>query len=95
MNRQPDISETAGNGHGKAAQAVAGVGEDLERASEKLGERVEAAKKTLADAGTEIAARARQSARATNEYVHGHPWQAAGIGAVVGLLVGIAVSRRS
>lgn len=94
MNRQPDIADTIGNAHGKAAQAAVGVGEDLERASEKLAERVDAAKKTLTEAGTEIAVRARQSARATNDYVHGHPWQAVGIGAILGLLVGIAVSRR-
>ena len=94
MNRQPDIAETAGNGHGEAARAAADVGADLERASEKLAERVDAAKKTLTEAGTEIAARARQSARATNDYVHGHPWQALGIAAILGLLVGIAVKRR-
>ncbi|MEX1993948.1 MAG: hypothetical protein WD929_04735 [Steroidobacteraceae bacterium] len=94
MNKQPDIAETAGNGHGKVAQAAAGVGEDLERASENLAERVAAAKKTLTETSTAIAARARQSARATNDYVHGHPWQALGIAAVLGLLVGIAVKRR-
>jgi ElaB/YqjD/DUF883 family membrane-anchored ribosome-binding protein len=97
MNRQPDIAETAGNGRGEAARAAAaptGIGEDLGRATEKLAERVGAAKRTLTEAGTEVAARARKSARATNDYVHGHPWQAVGIGAILGLLVGIAVKRR-
>ena len=70
------------------------TGKDLERAKEKLAERVEAAKVTLTEAGGRIAETARQSARATDTYVHEHPWQSVGIGAILGLLVGIAVSRR-
>ena len=70
------------------------TGQDLERAKEKLSERVESAKQSLSEAGTEIAERARESARVTNTYVHEHPWTAVGIGAILGLLVGIAVNRR-
>ena len=69
-------------------------GEDLDRAKEKLAERVEAAKESLTEVSNEIAAKARQSARATDTYVHEHPWQSVGIGAILGLLVGLAVSRR-
>jgi ElaB/YqjD/DUF883 family membrane-anchored ribosome-binding protein len=70
------------------------TGKDLERAKEKLAERVETAKVTLTEASGRIAETARQSARATDTYVHEHPWQSVGIGAILGLLVGIAVSRR-
>jgi ElaB/YqjD/DUF883 family membrane-anchored ribosome-binding protein len=70
------------------------TGADLERAKKKLAERVETAKESLAEAGTEIAERARESARVTNTYVHEHPWQSVGIGAILGLLVGIAINRR-
>lgn len=70
------------------------TGQDLERAKQKLTERVEAAKVTLSEAGGRIAETARQSARATDTYVHEHPWQSVGIGAILGLLVGIAVSRK-
>jgi ElaB/YqjD/DUF883 family membrane-anchored ribosome-binding protein len=70
------------------------TGQDLERAKAKLAERVEAAKVTLTEAGGRIAETARQSARATDTYVHDHPWQSVGFGAILGLLVGIAVSRR-
>ena len=69
-------------------------GEDLNRAKEKLAERVEAAKQSLDEVSSEIAERARRSARVTNAYVHEHPWQSVGIGAILGLLVGLAVSRR-
>ena len=70
------------------------TGADLERAKAKLAERVEVAKESLTEVSTEIAERARQSARVTNTYVHEHPWQSLGIGAILGLLVGIALNRR-
>jgi ElaB/YqjD/DUF883 family membrane-anchored ribosome-binding protein len=70
------------------------TGADLERAKQKLTERVEAAKESLTEVSTEIAERARESARVTNTYVHEHPWQSVGIGAILGLLVGIALNRR-
>jgi len=38
--------------------------------------------------------RAKAAARATDEYVHDNPWQAIGIGAAIGFLVGLVVSRR-
>src|SRR5688572_1437300 len=38
--------------------------------------------------------RAGSAADATNQYVHGRPWQAVGIAALAGLLAGIVMSRR-
>jgi ElaB/YqjD/DUF883 family membrane-anchored ribosome-binding protein len=70
------------------------TGADLERAKQKLTERVQAAKESLTEVSAEIAERARESARVTNTYVHEHPWQSVGIGAILGLLVGIAINRR-
>jgi len=70
------------------------TGEDLARAKAKLAERVELAKESFAEAGGQIADRARQTARVTDAYVRENPWTSIGIGAILGLLVGIAVSRR-
>lgn len=53
-----------------------------------------AAKDRLVAVEQAIAARARAAAKATDEYVHEHPWQAVGIAAGVGFLVGMLVSRR-
>ena len=38
--------------------------------------------------------RARHVSRATDDYVHRHPWESIGIGAGVCLLVGILIARR-
>ena len=37
---------------------------------------------------------AKAAARATDDYVHENPWQAIGVAAAVGLLLGLAISRR-
>jgi ElaB/YqjD/DUF883 family membrane-anchored ribosome-binding protein len=37
---------------------------------------------------------AKAAARATDEYVHDNPWQAIGVAAAVGFLIGLVVSRR-
>jgi ElaB/YqjD/DUF883 family membrane-anchored ribosome-binding protein len=108
MSRYPDIAETEGNGHGVTGEfsnfvsdiehlitsMTSLTGQDLERAKQKLAERVEAAKLTITETGGRIADTARESARATDTYVRENPWQSVGIGAILGLLVGIAVSRK-
>lgn len=37
---------------------------------------------------------AKASARATDDYVHDNPWQAIGVAAAVGFLIGLVISRR-
>ncbi len=37
---------------------------------------------------------AKAAARATDDYVHDNPWQAVGVAAAIGFLVGLVVSRR-
>jgi ElaB/YqjD/DUF883 family membrane-anchored ribosome-binding protein len=38
--------------------------------------------------------RAKETARATDDYVHDHPWQAIGVAAVLGFVVGLLMNRR-
>lgn len=70
------------------------TGADLARAKAKLVERAAAAKAALARMGNEVGERARQTARVTDDYVHDRPWQAIGIGALLGLVIGIVLARR-
>jgi ElaB/YqjD/DUF883 family membrane-anchored ribosome-binding protein len=37
---------------------------------------------------------AKEAARATDDYVHAHPWQAIGIAAGLGVVVGLLLNRR-
>ena len=70
------------------------TGEDLARAKAKLSERVATAKESVTVMGREVAHKARRTARVTNLYVEEHPWQAVGIGAALGLLIGVVLARR-
>jgi ElaB/YqjD/DUF883 family membrane-anchored ribosome-binding protein len=38
--------------------------------------------------------RAKHAARATDMYVHDHPWQSIGVGAALGLVLGVLIGRR-
>jgi ElaB/YqjD/DUF883 family membrane-anchored ribosome-binding protein len=68
--------------------------EDLSHAKVALGERIDSAKKSMDEMGKEITERTRYAVKTTDNYVHENPWQAIGIGAALGILVGVVVSRR-
>jgi ElaB/YqjD/DUF883 family membrane-anchored ribosome-binding protein len=70
------------------------TGERIAAAREKAEESLRVAKVRLADAQMAIAEKAKVCARATDDYVHENPWQAVGIAAAVGLLLGALISRR-
>ena len=48
----------------------------------------------LIDLEDSIAPQGKAAARATDDYVHEHPWGAVGIAAAVGLVIGMLISRR-
>ena len=71
------------------------------QAGDKIGvarERIQAslanARVKLVEAERALAERTRQAAKVADEYVHQNPWQAVGIAAVVGLVLGVLISRR-
>lgn len=70
------------------------AGADLARARAKLVERASAAKASLLMMGSAVGDRARQTARATDTYVHEQPWKAIGIGTLLGLTIGVLLARR-
>lgn len=73
-----------------ANQAGEKVGELRERISERLRD----AKIRLADAEAAIVDKTKAAARATDDFVHEHPWQAVGVAAAVGLALGVLIGRR-
>lgn len=69
-------------------------GDDLARAKEKIAERIDTARKSAEATGHALADQARKSVSDTDSYVHEQPWQAIGMGAGVGLVVGFLLARR-
>jgi ElaB/YqjD/DUF883 family membrane-anchored ribosome-binding protein len=70
-------------------------GENLAAARARMTEQVDQMREVVGDAGLYARDRARQAATATDQYVHRNPWQAIGIAAATGVLVGWLTSRRS
>lgn len=52
------------------------------------------ARASLADAQAAVVDRAKQVGRATDEYVHDNPWRSIGAAAGIGFIVGLLIGRR-
>lgn len=77
------LAATAHQTEGKVAELRERVALNLKEARYKL-----------ADAEAAIRAKTREVARATDDYVHEHPWKAIGAAAGAGLIIGLLISRR-
>jgi ElaB/YqjD/DUF883 family membrane-anchored ribosome-binding protein len=67
---------------------------DIAKLSQRLQEKLGTAKETLAAGSKRISDTARQAADATDGYVRQSPWQAMGIAALAGALVGFLLARK-
>jgi ElaB/YqjD/DUF883 family membrane-anchored ribosome-binding protein len=68
---------------------------DVVRVRGKVERAVDATKQSLADGAEAIRQRAQDVANTADDYVRESPWQAIGIAALVGAVVGILATRRS
>ena len=70
------------------------TGDAIDEVRERATESVRQAKARLDGIEDEALKRARVLAAEADEYVRGNPWQAVGIAALIGLVLGVLVSRR-
>jgi len=76
-------------------KATAGQGGEVVAAARaKAEESLAAAKVKMSEAQAALAAKSKAAAKATDEYVHVHPWQAIGVAASVGVVIGLLIGRR-
>jgi ElaB/YqjD/DUF883 family membrane-anchored ribosome-binding protein len=68
---------------------------EIARVKAKVKIALAAAKSALADGAAQVRTQARQVSKTTDTYVRDNPWQVVGIAALIGIAVGILVSRRS
>ena len=70
------------------------AGEKVGVARERIQASLASARVKLVEAERALADRTREAAKVADEYVHENPWQAVGIAAAVGLVLGVLISRR-
>jgi ElaB/YqjD/DUF883 family membrane-anchored ribosome-binding protein len=76
-------------------RATAGVaGDKVGELRERIADRLRDAKARIDNAEKLWVRRTRDAARATDDYVSENPWQAIGIAAAIGLLLGVIIGRR-
>ena len=69
-------------------------GEKLAEVRAKAEESLRVVKARMADAQAALLAKTREAAKATDAYVHENPWRAVGVAAGVGLVIGLLIGRR-
>lgn len=76
-------------------KATAGQsGEAVAAMRAKVNESLAVAKVKMTEAEQAALVKAKAAAEATDNYVHENPWQAVGIAAGVGLVIGLLIGRR-
>ena len=70
------------------------AGEKVTVARERIQASLATAKVKLTEAERALLEKTKQAAKVTDDYVRENPWQAVGIAAVAGLVLGVLISRR-
>jgi ElaB/YqjD/DUF883 family membrane-anchored ribosome-binding protein len=76
------------------AQGVRSVGETAASAAQRVGDNLEQGRAALSDLQARVSEQARECMRTTDSYVRDNPWQAVGIAAGLGLVIGLLIGRR-
>ena len=76
------------------AATASQTGEKIAELRERMQGNLRVARIKLADAEAAVREKTRQVAKATDNYVHENPWRSIGIAAGVGLVVGLLIGRR-
>lgn len=89
-----DFTEVLSEADALLKQATKESGEKANDLRAQVETKLRAAKLKLMDMQDDALDRAKATARATDEYVRDNPWQALGLAAALGVLVGLLMSRR-
>lgn len=74
--------------------AASSSGERAVELREKAMVSLRRAKDAMSDAQSAVVDKTKAVAKATDDYVHDHPWKAVGIAAAVGFVLGLIINRR-
>jgi ElaB/YqjD/DUF883 family membrane-anchored ribosome-binding protein len=89
-----DIRAVVDDAEALLRHVVRDAGDGYDDARSRLERSLKIARAELEDVEHAVLEGARNAKRATDEYVHQHPWQSVGVGAGVGVLLGMLIARR-
>lgn len=89
-----DLTAVIRDAEGLLRATATQTGERVEEIRARAEESVRQAKQRLAGIEEEALEHARELAGEADQYVRGNPWQAVGIAAGIGLVLGLLMSRR-
>ncbi len=89
-----DLKAIAHDGEVLFRETAGQIGEKAKDARDRLKRGIEVAKEHLTEIQQQSIKQAKIAAKATDEFVHEHPWQSVGIAFGVGALIGILIGRR-
>jgi len=75
-------------------QAASATGERAAELRENAIGQLKLAKEKVVDARVVVVEKGKKAVRATDDYVHEHPWASIGIAAGIGVLAGLLINRK-
>jgi len=91
---EQDLRALADDAEALLRQTLSQASELDAQARSRLQSSLDAARTSLGQAQQQVVDTALQAARATDDYVQHKPWQAVGIAAGVGLVLGLLIGRK-
>lgn len=76
------------------AETASHTGEKIGVLRERMQDNLRNARHKLGELEDAVVVKTREMAKATDHYVHEHPWKSVGVAAGVGLIIGLLISRR-
>ncbi|MBN9114418.1 MAG: DUF883 domain-containing protein [Pandoraea sp.] len=89
-----DINSVLADAEDLLKQAANTTGERASELSDKALALLKQAKEKASDVQVVVVEKSKQAARVTDDYVHDHPWQAVGIAAGIGVVIGLLLNRK-
>jgi ElaB/YqjD/DUF883 family membrane-anchored ribosome-binding protein len=89
-----DVKTVLSDAEALLKQAASSSGEKAAELRERGMGLLRQAKEKAQDLQDAVVTKSKAAARATDDYVHDHPWQAVGVAAGIGLLIGLLLNRK-
>ena len=91
---QSDVNDAISGAEDMLTQAASATGEKAAELRARALKKLKLLRESMEDASHAALRQSKAAARATDEYVHDHPWRSILAAASVGVVVGLLISRR-